>query len=518
MARGFNGPMIGHLRTLFEVGAVGSMTDGELLGRFLEDREHSGEAAFEVLVHRHGPMVLGICRRTLRDSQDSEDAFQATFLILATKARSIRNRESLGSWLLGVAFKVSARARGQSARRQRLDSRLARPEFVPESPSPWDFDEVSRLNREVEQLPGRLREAVVLCYWQGLTYEEAATLLGVTEATIRGRLARARDLLRVRLGASPLASIAGNARTPSPLPLPLVDSTARAATSAGSGRALTGLVPGSVITLMKGVSPLIFAAKWKLTTALVLAVLSVLGAGSVVLAWQKPGDRDLIVEPSPKLQKSAQTGKVEDPSLARLVDGTIVRSDEVLKDCMILSYLPDWNFGNVDNIGFEGHDGGVRTLVNWPDLTPSEARSKDLRFYLAFYARKSVENANPARKAVQQRMPKTALQPVKPGTIAALAISGDWRETTSWKTRPLAEPDTVGIYQFEPGDGWKVFDVTSFVRASEGRMRYGLMFRYINEERPGDDDWTGYQIVSREGVGEWADKRPRFLVVDSSRK
>jgi hypothetical protein len=96
----------------------------------------------------------------------------------------------------------------------------------------------------------------------------------------------------------------------------------------------------------------------------------------------------------------------------------------------------------------------------------------------------------------------------------ALEISSDWAEATSWKTRPYAEAETVGTYKFEPGDGWKVFEITPYVRARQGKAGHGLMFRYINEERPGGSDWTGYQIVSREGSDRWADKRPRLLVVE----
>jgi RNA polymerase sigma factor (sigma-70 family) len=523
MARGINGVVIGQLRTLFELGAVGSMTDGELLDRYLEDRDESGQSAFRVLVDRHGPMVFGVCRASLKASHDSEDAFQATFLVLAKNARSIRNRESIAPWLFGVARKVSARASGIASRRQRLERGQVDAEEVSVSAEPSNLGQVEDLIAEVDRLPRRLRDPLVLCYWQGMTYDESAEVLGLTEGAIRGRLARARDLLRARLvrkGISPETMVSGAFALPSfrPVPLRLIEPTIRAAVS----QSASGIVPASVISLSQGAWPMILTAKWKLSAAVTLAVVAILSIGPTVVAWQKPprplqGDRSLIAGPVPGVQQSHHGGVSEDASLASKVGGKIVRSDEVLKDCMVLSYLPDWRFGKVDNIGVEGHDGGVRTLVNCADLAPSEAESPHLKFYLAFFARKAVESPDPARKFHLDRGNKD-LVPIRRGTLTALAVSGDWPEETSWTMRPLTEPDVIGTYSFEPGEGWKTFDITSFVREKRGRLGYGLMLRYVNEDRPGTEDWTGYQFVSREGTDKWAGKRPRLLVVDISKK
>ncbi len=235
-----------------------------------------------------------------------------------------------------------------------------------------------------------------------------------------------------------------------------------------------------------------------------LALAGTIGLGTAVMAVQKPA--------RPATAKSPPTPKAEDPKkaasvpsdgktgeLSTLVEGQIVRSAEVTQDCLILAYMPDWGFGNVDNLAIEGVNGGVRTLVDWPNLPAKEAETEALQFYLAFYSRTTKFNP-------------------KPGSILALEISEGWPERTSWKTRPFTEPDPVGTYTVEPSEGWKVFNITSFVRKNEGRSGHGLMFRFLNEDRPASKETAGYQFVSREGAEQWADKRPRLIVVDRTKK
>src|SRR5215218_1026481 len=118
MASGREHAVLQSVRTLFGVGAVGGMTDGQLLERFAAQRDEEAQMAFAALVERHGPMVLGVCRGVLGDPHRTEDAFQATFLVLVRKGRSIRNREALGSWLYGVARRVAVRSKTGDARRR----------------------------------------------------------------------------------------------------------------------------------------------------------------------------------------------------------------------------------------------------------------------------------------------------------------------------------------------------------------------------------------------------------------
>ncbi len=183
---------------LFNFGAVGTMSDAELLDRFVSRRDEAAESAFEELVSRHGPMVLRVCRSVLRDSHDAEDAFQAVFLILANRAWSIRRRGSVANWLFGVAQRVAIRGKRSAARRHVLDQLVA--ERTSESYLPPENDpDAEILHEEIHRLPERLRAPVVLCYLQGLTYAAAAHQLGLSEVAIQGRLARARERLRHRL-------------------------------------------------------------------------------------------------------------------------------------------------------------------------------------------------------------------------------------------------------------------------------------------------------------------------------
>ncbi|HEX3448427.1 MAG TPA: RNA polymerase sigma factor, partial [Isosphaeraceae bacterium] len=189
-----SGVLFCQLERLFAQGTASGLTEGELLERFVSRRD---EAAFEALVARHGPMVLGVCRHLLRDPNDVDDAFQATFLVLVKKASTVRRCELLGNWLYGVAFRVASRARALAARRT---ARFVSGDYVVENltaavcrddggldpktlldQSPW-------LHQEVCHLPDKYRTPIVLCYFEGLTHDEAASRLGWPLGTVKGRL------------------------------------------------------------------------------------------------------------------------------------------------------------------------------------------------------------------------------------------------------------------------------------------------------------------------------------------
>lgn len=226
-----------------------------MLELFIDRRDPSGDAAFEVLIQRHGPMVLRVCTNVLGNPTDAADAFQATFLVLVRKRASVCRLESLGGWLHGVACRVAARTRVEVARRRAHEERAALrvheaaegAEIVPERA------EVSlAVQREVAHLPEKYRSVVVLCYWEGLTQEQAADRLDCPIGTVRSRLARARDILRKRLlrqGLAPLAAAvaalgesSSRAAVLGSVPLSLVRSTVAAAAGALSGHAASGLV------------------------------------------------------------------------------------------------------------------------------------------------------------------------------------------------------------------------------------------------------------------------------------
>ena len=205
-----NGPAHAYteqLQTLFSVGTCAGLSDGELLDRFMSGRDEAGELAFEALVTGHGPMVLRVCRNLLDDPQDVHDAFQAAFLVLARRGSAIRNRESVGSWLYGVAVRVAARARVAAIRRRIRDRRTTRAAqaIAAAGPQQSETSSIERnegadiVHQEVSRLPEKYRAPVVLCYLEGLTHDEAAALLSWPVGTVRSRLSRARETLRNRL-------------------------------------------------------------------------------------------------------------------------------------------------------------------------------------------------------------------------------------------------------------------------------------------------------------------------------
>jgi RNA polymerase sigma-70 factor (ECF subfamily) len=227
-------------------------TDAQLLRRFADDRDQD---AFARLVERHGALVLGVCRRVLGAAPDAEDAFQATFLVLARKAGSIRDPQLLGNWLYGVASRIARKARAAARKRQMHEKQFTLLPSLVASADAADPDLGPVLDEELSRLPEKYRAAVVLCYLEGKTNEEAARLLRWPVGTVKGRLARARDLLRNRLtrrglqaSALLLAAYLVQARArAAAVPRALAEATTRAGVHfAGGGAATGGASPAAV--------------------------------------------------------------------------------------------------------------------------------------------------------------------------------------------------------------------------------------------------------------------------------
>ncbi len=278
-------------------GATAGLSDRELLDRFVARRDEAGEAAFAALVGRHGPMVLGVCRRVLRDPADASDAFQATFLVLVKRAGSVRVGPSLGPWLYGVSVRVARRARAVAVRRRgRETTVVAMPEVAARDEGDREAADLrARLDEAMRGLPARYRTALVLCYLEGMTHEEAARRLSCPVGTVRSRLARGRDLLRARLSrrglapsATALAAALGSRTARAAVPEVLSASTARSAMRLAAGRALAGTVPEGVATLVAGVSRIMTMTKLATSAALLAAAL-ITAAGVAALAAQGPG-------------------------------------------------------------------------------------------------------------------------------------------------------------------------------------------------------------------------------------
>jgi RNA polymerase sigma factor (sigma-70 family) len=231
-----------HLNSLLGLGTLCSLTDGQLLERFMSCRGESAESAFAALVERHGPMVMGICRRVLSDPHDAEDAFQATFLVLVRRADSVRIDDSLGRWLHGVGYRVAIRSRALAARRRR---RQGVPATEPAAPPTRDVERLdlrAEIDAAIDRLPEKYRAPVVLFHLEGLSHEATARALGCPLGTVQGRLARARERLRAALtrrGLAPAAGFLAIGTSAEPasacIPALLLHGTVRAATRVAAG-------------------------------------------------------------------------------------------------------------------------------------------------------------------------------------------------------------------------------------------------------------------------------------------
>ncbi|MBI1915117.1 MAG: RNA polymerase sigma factor, partial [Planctomycetes bacterium] len=277
------GSVLWQVRQMAADEGLAGATDGELLERFSARQE---EAAFAVLLHRHGSMVLGVARRVLRQQQDAEDVLQATFLVLARKAGSIRKRESVGSWLHGVAYRLAVEAKGQRTRRQARERQAGTMRYKRTScEGAWQELEEA-LDQALASLPKKYREAVVLCCLEDKTQEEVARQVGCPLGTVRSRLARGRELLRkqlvrrgVTLSASALATFLAASTASAALPAVVLHNTVRASLQAATGKAITSTVSPRVAALMEGTTKVMVMTKTKSVVALLVTVAVLATAG-----------------------------------------------------------------------------------------------------------------------------------------------------------------------------------------------------------------------------------------------
>src|SRR5262245_18540979 len=279
-------------------------TDGALLERFRAGRE---ELAFEALVRRHGAMVLGVCQRILGEGADAEDAFQATFLVLIRRADSIRRKESVASWLYGVASRTALKARTELARRRRQEGQVM-PGHAADGTEEVAWRELRPvLDEELGRLAEKYRVPVLLCYLQGRTYEEAARQLGWAVGTLSTRLRYARQLLQSRLTARGITLSVGlliallqeNAAAAAVSPA-LAGSVVQAASLFVRGETVAPALSAPAVSLADGVLRTMQVTRLKLVTLLVLgSVLLMAGTGLVALAVLRPAPEAPPAPPQP---------------------------------------------------------------------------------------------------------------------------------------------------------------------------------------------------------------------------
>ena len=297
-----------NIGTLFSSGALGGLTDRQLLDRFLNRNDSSAEDAFTILLERHGPMVWGVCHRLLSDRDAAADAFQATFLVLVRRARAVRVDDSLGPWLFGVSRRVAARARATSLRRAARETGGVEAVAGP-ALDPGRAERLTILDEEIGRLPDHQRAAVVLCDLEGLPHEDAARRLGCPVGTVESRLSRGRLRLRdrlVRRGLAPAAAAlwAETARDASAaLPAALIKHTARFVTSSPAA----GAVPAAVTALAEGVIQMLWLARLKPLVA-VASVLILATVGVAVQGRQKSAPEGAREQVKPAAPPAAGAG------------------------------------------------------------------------------------------------------------------------------------------------------------------------------------------------------------------
>jgi RNA polymerase sigma factor (sigma-70 family) len=319
MASGALGGTLRHFRDLFGDGTAVGLGDAQLLARYAASRD---EAAFAALVARHGPMVLATCRAILKHEHDVEDAFQATFLVLARKAGSVRAGDALGGWLHRVAYRASVDASADSRRRRRREAEAAARAALEAATDP-DPEVAAVVHEELDRLPDRHRLPVVLCDLEGLTYEQAAARLRWSEPTLRHRLVKARGRLRERLTrrgitAGALAAFLTAQATGAKAAVPAALARAAVATAAG------GTASATAAALSAAIIRSMTMTKLKIASAGVLGAMALASAGVVAVGAGRTGEpRAAIQAPGPaKGQAAAQpTSASSGPGIeGRIVD------------------------------------------------------------------------------------------------------------------------------------------------------------------------------------------------------
>ena len=335
----------------------GQSSDLELLDRYLT---HADQLAFTELVHRHGCMVLNVCKRILTNHQDAEDAFQATFLILAGKAHKVRQR-SIGSWLHTVAYRTALTARTRRRQRTRFETTmdaLPEPKASPPEAESWRHE----LDLAVRQLPVKYREPIVLCELGGVSRRATARQLGVPEGTLSSRLNRARAMLARRLrqrGIEPLAFVLGRGAISSTggiISKTLIDQTCRLAVLMAVHGSILGT--SSIGMLMQGVQKTMWIAKWRAAIGVtgMLALLAVGGLSSFsTTLTAAPEQAELL--PNPPMQGGAVV-----PGETSKILQEIIRGHRANREAIRTLHV---KFQTVSETPFLGSKHGDRQIEWW---------------------------------------------------------------------------------------------------------------------------------------------------------
>jgi RNA polymerase sigma factor (sigma-70 family) len=430
-----SGAVLHQINRLIDPHAPDNLSDRELLECFLRQRD---EAAFTVLLRRHGPMVMRVCRRVLNDWHAAEDAFQATFLVLARKAGSIRRREGVGGWLHGVAYRLALKAR-REARRP-----LPETAFAPTaSPAPLDqltmHEAQAMLDEEIQQLPAKYREPLLLCYLEEKTRDEAARQLGWPLGTLKSRVERGRELLRVGLERRGLTLSAGLVATTlaprtatAALAAEMLRQTAQAAVqfAAGPLRAVAGISPEAV-ALAKGVLPMITLTqiKW---AAVALLALALVGNGWGLIFHQTP-----LAQKSPTAEARPTTAADSASPSAKGPAGRDVYGDPLPPDSLTRLGTVRWR--QEDDVSF---------LTYLPDGRHLLTRGRNGLFHL--WDRQTGQVVRRFGKAQKEDAPLSKIGSGKNADAMMMSLGGVSEEAFTWPGAVALAPDGRRLAAADP--------------------------------------------------------------------
>jgi RNA polymerase sigma factor (sigma-70 family) len=321
-----DGTILRQLRTLYNIGTIGDLTDGQLLERFATDADEVAELAFSALVERHQAMVWGVCLAIVRDEHDAQDAFQATFLVLVRKARSLWVRDSLGPWLHQVACRTASCLKATVIRRRRHERRCAakNADRCIEVRTPRDPDRDAMVHEEVNRLPEKYRAPIVLCDLEGRTHQEAARFLGWPIGTVKSRQSQGRRLIRDRLVRRGLALAFAEAvietfrqTAAAAMPGAISGRTVNAAMRQAA-RSLTDLaVTAHVLSLTREVLRAMLWARLRFLTVVTLAIgFASAGPSVYVRGFQEPPSKDAQPDSKRPANATAQTPRSGPPKNA----------------------------------------------------------------------------------------------------------------------------------------------------------------------------------------------------------
>jgi RNA polymerase sigma factor (sigma-70 family) len=487
-------PLVDQLRQAAVLAGGSDSLDGDLLGAVIDHRD---EAAFEAIVNRHGPMVLGVCQRVLQNHHDAEDAFQATFLVLARKAASVKPRSMLGNWLHGVAYRTALEARTVRSKRLTRQSSLNAIPEVAEMPRRETGLELQRaLDEELNRLPGHYRAVIVLCDLQGKTQQEAARQLACPPGTVACRLVRGRALLAKRLARHALSFSGGSLATALPanallaaVPASLIASTVKAAISG----AAASTVPVDVAALTERVLKNMLLTKLKTAAAAMLVTACVaLGLFQVSRIGAQPDEPKLITSGKPLPKDPETAGKPLPQTELPVGKWTVEFANGVIEVCEI-------------------RKDGTATVVEPKRTSSGKATIKDNAIMIAFEDDR-LERWRPVGKrvVVEHWHPGNQEPAVTP--VLGVAVSTTWQpgdgltaedkgDFKSYAWPVLVKMDLAGSLQSEYTDE-KAREIIDPGYIKEHNLTKGAfpMVRFVRDgslydNRLCDDYQTGIMIV-----------------------